>query len=94
MGMWGTEILMADYCDFLAYKGVDPSGKNREDYWDESWDKYWDIYCDKINEYISLRGAVDKGLHYFRNNLNRYLATLDEMISTGIDKIRISYKHC
>ena len=81
IGMWGTEILMADYYDFLAYKGVDPSVKNREDYWDESWDKYWNTYCDKINEYVSLRGAVDKELHYFRNNLNRYPATLDEMIS-------------
>ncbi len=81
MGMWGTEILMDDYSDFLSYKGVDPTGKYREDYWDSDWDKYWNAYCDEINSYVSLRGSVGKDLHYFRNNLNRIPATLGEMVS-------------
>ena len=80
-GRLGTEILINDYYDFLAHKGIDPSGKRREEYWEEDWYAYWDAYCDKINEYVFMKGSVDTELHYFRNNLNRIPATLDMMIA-------------
>ncbi len=85
IGMWGIEILMDDYYDFLSYKGIDPTGKYREDYWNSDWDKYWDAYCDEINGYVSLRGSVSKELHYFRNNLNVLYDwdTLQNLVKSG-----------
>ncbi len=68
--IYGCEILMSDYYDFLTYKGVDPTDKIKEEYWDESWDKYWDVYCEKFNEYVTMHVSVNEDLHYFRNNLN------------------------
>lgn len=80
---YGVKILMNDYYDYLKYKEIDPTGKSREEYWDSSWDKYWDNYCNRMNTYVVRSGSVNEEVHYFRNNLNRFPETLDQMVSNA-----------
>lgn len=40
---------------------------------------FWDEYCDIMNQGMQDYGSVNESLHYFRNHLNRYPKTWDEL---------------
>jgi len=52
----------------------------------------WRIVCLQFNKYITKIGSVSKQVHYFRNKLNRYPETLDEMLKHGTEEEWELYK--